>query len=264
MARLRPPVKAGRRATRQRAFERVNGGNGAVRTNLFAAMQPEDVYGLHVRRSRKGTPVSGDLIWQISLVFLGFAAVFVIGGATGRRQQHRVVQARRPTTPDQVEAAEDDPFAACIAAVLSEETPRAATQFTALEMAVAPGLAMHWDRQALSAALRLVVRDAISRASGGRVLVTASRHGGRVQIGVSDDGKPVDRETHEALLREPQQILALMGATMDVAPAPEGTTVALRLPEPGPIRNQDHHPTAVSATDRAVSHAVLSLPHAGS
>lgn len=188
--------------------------------------------------------------WLILPIAATIGAVFLIGGASGRRERHKAER----LSPDVSALGEASSLQAVIRSVLDMELPQAATRFTALEMAVEPGLPVRWDEDALARALRFVVQDALGRAEGGRVLVTAGRHGGRVRVAVSDDGPAGDREMQEALLREPQQIFALMGATMEVEPQPgQGTTVVIRLPEPGPLRASLAEPQAAPATDRPVA-----------
>ena len=62
-------------------------------------------------------------------------------------------------------------------------------------------------------------------------LLVAAHVGGRVQITVSDDGAPPDRDLQASRLRPAERLAALQGATMDIdARAGQGTTVVLRLP----------------------------------
>jgi anti-sigma regulatory factor (Ser/Thr protein kinase) len=116
--------------------------------------------------------------------------------------------------------------------VLARMATEAAGCLVQLEVAVQPGLAVHADRFALRAVLSQLVGNAIRHAAGGRVLLSASRLGGRVQIAVIDDGVGPDAVAQEAALREVVQLVALQGGTIEVeAQRGEGTTVLVRLPE---------------------------------
>lgn len=117
-----------------------------------------------------------------------------------------------------------------------------------LETAIQPGLTVRADRGALCQAISDVLENAISHSGGGRVLVAAGRHGGRVQIAVLDDGAAVDRAEHEAHLRGAERLLALQGGTIEVSVrAGAGSTVVIRLPEPGPNRAAQPATTASAA-----------------
>lgn len=116
---------------------------------------------------------------------------------------------------------------------LREHEPVAAARHVRMEVAIQPGLTVRADRGALRGAVHDVLGNAISHSDGGRVLVGAGRHGGRVQISVLDDGAPVDRAEQEAHLREAGRVIALQGGTIEVTVRPgAGTTVLIRLPDP--------------------------------
>jgi signal transduction histidine kinase len=117
--------------------------------------------------------------------------------------------------------------------VLAQMAAEAARHLVRLEFAVQPELSVHADRLALRAVLSELVGNAVQHAPGGRVLVSAIRLGGRVQIAVIDDGAGPEAAVQEAALREVVQVVALQGGTIDVeVHAGEGTTVLVRLPEP--------------------------------
>jgi hypothetical protein len=177
--------------------------------------------------------------WPLLLLSVAAGGAFLLGGASAARQRRRMLlvpdlpgsgeTARTPSSDGQWLLEPE------LRAILNAERLRAAGGFTAFEIAAEPGLAVRADLEALRLSLRLVIRDAAARANGGRVLATASRHGGRVQITVSDDAEPLDRDVQEALLREAQQTLALQGGTLQVESRP-GIGSTMRLPEPGPVR----------------------------
>jgi signal transduction histidine kinase len=93
-----------------------------------------------------------------------------------------------------------------------------------------------------------VLDNAIRHSEGGRVLVAAGRHGGRVQIAVLDDGAAVERAEQEAHLRGAERLLALQGGTIEVSVRPgAGSTVVIRLPEPAAARPTQAAPAAPAA-----------------
>lgn len=108
----------------------------------------------------------------------------------------------------------------------------AARHLVQLEFATQPDLSVHADRLALRAVLSELLGNAIRHTPGGRVLLSATRLGGRVQFAVIDDGAGPAAAVQEAALRETAQVVALQGGTIEVEVHPgEGTTVLVRLPE---------------------------------
>jgi signal transduction histidine kinase len=125
-----------------------------------------------------------------------------------------------------------DPERELVLAV-QDVTSLAADGSVRLETAIQPGLAVWADKAALRQMLAAPLRAAVARSPGGRVLLGAGRHGGRVQVSVLDDGLPTDRGLQEAELREAARLVALHGGTLEVnVRANAGTTVVIRLPEP--------------------------------
>jgi signal transduction histidine kinase len=116
---------------------------------------------------------------------------------------------------------------------LAQMAGEAAAHMVQLEFAVQPDLSVHADPLALRMVLSELVGSAMRHAPGGRVLVSATRLGGRVQIAVIDDGAGPEAAVQQAALREVAELVALQGGTMDVeAHAGEGTSVVVRLLEP--------------------------------
>lgn len=117
-------------------------------------------------------------------------------------------------------------------AVMVQLGPEAARRYVQLEMAVQPELAVRADPRALREVMGDLVANAIRHCPCGRVLVGAERHGGRVQISVTDDGVGPTSEVQEGVLRTAAELVALQGGTFDVQSRPgAGTTVTVRLPE---------------------------------
>ncbi len=101
-----------------------------------------------------------------------------------------------------------------------------------LEIGLEPGLQLRADRRALRSALRSLIDHGLSQANS-RLLVSASRHGGRVQICVTDDGAGTDRALQQSRLRDAERMIALQGGTIEVRTrSGAGTTVVLRMAEP--------------------------------
>ncbi len=119
------------------------------------------------------------------------------------------------------------------AAALEGVRTEAARALVRLEIAVHPGLAVRIDAGAFDRILSDMLLTAIRTAPCGRVLVSARRLGGRVEIAVSGDGATADRDRLIADLRSSIELLALHGGTLDVQTIPDaGTIFAARLLEP--------------------------------
>jgi signal transduction histidine kinase len=118
-----------------------------------------------------------------------------------------------------------------IRTVLSRLEQRARAHHVRLKIAVQPGLVTRAEVGIFRQALSDLIEHALQRSPGGEVLVTAGRHGGRVQVGVSDAGV-TDPPPGEGALRATSQLLALHGGTLELDPHPgEGLTAIMRLPE---------------------------------
>ncbi len=127
--------------------------------------------------------------------------------------------------------------AAEVSSVLRQFEGLAAQNFVALDVAIQPRLAVRADARVFREIVGDLVAHAIGQSPCGRVLLGAGRSGGRVQVTVCDDGPGVDRGLQASKLRPAERLAALQGATMEVdARAGQGTTVVLRLPEPGAAR----------------------------
>jgi hypothetical protein len=126
--------------------------------------------------------------------------------------------------------------AAEVRAVLDQVEPEAAPAFVRLELAVQPGLSVHADRRAFRDIVGNLVRYAVRRSPCGQVLVGGMRHGGRVQISVTDDGAVASEGAQASALRDVGGLIALLGGTIHVETrAGEGTTVLVRLPGPADL-----------------------------
>jgi len=143
-------------------------------------------------------------------------------------------------------------------AALAGLVSRAARQHVQLELANEPGLLVHMSPRSLHEVLDNLLVHAIDAAPGGHVLLGGMRHGGRVQIAVIDDGAGVDAMVQRAELRQNEEIVALLGGTLEIDSRPgEGTAVLVRLPEPqarcrwaGRARAISHRPQGPLAMTR--------------
>lgn len=158
------------------------------------------------------------------------------------------VPTRRPLAADQLDVELE--LRACVQA----RDARAVDRHVRLETAIQPELTVRADAGALRQAVLDVLDNAIGHSNGGRVLVAAGRHGGRVQIAVLDDGAAVDRAEQEAHLRGAERLVALQGGTFDISVRPgAGSTVVIRLPEPVLARSAQPAPTPPAAPPAAAS-----------
>ena len=117
-------------------------------------------------------------------------------------------------------------------AAIAPVAPIARARHVHLRHAVATGLTVRANPRPLRVALTDILLSAIGLAPGGAVLLSARRHGGRVQITVTDDGGGTDEATLAASLRPAEQAVALQGGTVEVRSRPGlGNEVTLRLPD---------------------------------
>jgi len=130
-----------------------------------------------------------------------------------------------------------------------------------LQVVVQPNLAMWADPCALSQMLLGIVSQAIERAEGSALLVSASWHGGRTQVIVMDDGPAGDPAILMGRLREVEQCAALQGGTLELECRPlRGNKVVLRMPgavAPDAHSTDDDVPEEMTA-DGAPSTGMLS------
>ena len=129
-----------------------------------------------------------------TLLASGVSTVVV---AAGWRRRHELQRRQgQPLVAEPIELGQTT-FAAGVLDVGSETTAvmrqferLAAHRFVALELAVQPDLVVRTDPRALRQILGDLVSRAIEQSPCGRVLLAAAHVGGRVQITVSDDGRP--------------------------------------------------------------------------
>lgn len=119
-----------------------------------------------------------------------------------------------------------------VRAALTEAAASPAGRRTRFEFAVRQDLATRTDARRFRSALAAMVAHAATQAPVGRVLVTATRHGGRIQVTVGDDGPGADRAVQAASLREVESLIAMQGGTLEIIAQPgEGTRLVARWPD---------------------------------
>jgi len=122
-------------------------------------------------------------------------------------------------------------------AVLESLAGIAQKQDIRLEIAIQADLTVRLDRDEFRDAIAALVTHAIHAVSGGRVLLGAMRHAGRIQIAVMDEGSGDDPSLQSAQLRPIAEFAARQGGSLEIDSRPnEGTTLLLRLPEAAPPR----------------------------
>ncbi|MBV9252308.1 MAG: HAMP domain-containing histidine kinase [Acetobacteraceae bacterium] len=208
--------------------------------------------------------------WGVALIScVAACGAYVIAGWKRRaalRRRWQPEQDVRPADANRFELAHT-PFStdrvsvdSIIREVLRSASNQAGRYSVRLELAVPPGLEARTDPRVLRQVLGDLVGLAIPDATGGRVLVAAGLHGGRVQISVSDDGIAATEKARKPRLRDVGSLIALQGGTIEMdARSGEGTTVLIRLPEPGPITAEVSHRPAAG---EAVSTAMPAVPSA--
>ena len=144
----------------------------------------------------------------------------------------RAPETRAPETGDAAGGTEGVDVRAVALDAIARVERVAQAQQVRLQHAVASGLTVRANPRPLRVALTEILHAAIGLAPGGAVLLSARRHGGRVQITVTDDGGGTDEATLTASLRLAEQAVALQGGTLEVRSRPGfGSQVTLRLPD---------------------------------
>jgi hypothetical protein len=100
-----------------------------------------------------------------------------------------------------------------------------------IRVAASPELLVRADRRALRHALTEMVRLSLRLSPCAAVLVTARRHGGRIEVSCLADGPPETGMDLRAVLRGAEAVFALHGATMEIDPRLDGAVMRVRLPE---------------------------------
>ncbi|MEA2732457.1 MAG: hypothetical protein QOF70_6932 [Acetobacteraceae bacterium] len=113
---------------------------------------------------------------------------------------------------------------------LKRLAPLIASQSVQAEIACPSGLLVRMRGAALVDLLEGLLTASIHSAPDSRLLMTASRHGERVYIAVTDDMPGADPEVRQSNARGLMERVAMRGGALDINVRPaEGTTVTLRL-----------------------------------
>jgi hypothetical protein len=113
---------------------------------------------------------------------------------------------------------------------LKRLAPVMARQSVQAELATPLGLQVRMRGAALADLLEELLTVAIHSAPASRLLLTASTHGDRIQIGITDDMPGIDAAVRLGSLRGLIERVATRGGTLDVNVRPaEGTTMTLHL-----------------------------------
>lgn len=125
------------------------------------------------------------------------------------------------------------PVQSAIVGILHDLDGLAAHHMTRLLVAAAEDLAVRADPHALRQVLADLVGGAIVRSPCGSVLISARSHGGRIEIGILDDGEESLVHGDAGLSSSSREVLALHGATLEArAGAHGGTEILVRLLAP--------------------------------
>lgn len=128
-------------------------------------------------------------------------------------------------------AAEPVDVEAALHVVFQDVARDVARHRSRIRVAASPDLLVRADRRALRHALAEMVRMSLRLSPCAAVLVTARRHGGRIEVSCLADGPPEAGMDLRAALRGAEAVFALHGATMEVDPRLDGAVMRVRLPE---------------------------------
>ncbi len=128
-------------------------------------------------------------------------------------------------------AAEPVDMEAALHVVFQDLAQEVARHRSRIRVAAAPELLVRADRRALRRALTEMVRVSVHLSPCAAVLVTARRHGGRIEVSCLADGPAESDFDLRAALRPAEAVFALHGATMEIDPRPDGAVMRVRLPE---------------------------------
>ena len=116
-------------------------------------------------------------------------------------------------------------------AALKRLAPTLASQSVQAEIAAPSGLLVRMRAAALTDLLEELLAAAIHSAPTSRLLLTATRRGDGIYVGVTDDMPTANLTAREGSVRGLKQRVAMRGGALDVVVrANEGATLTLRLP----------------------------------
>jgi hypothetical protein len=119
---------------------------------------------------------------------------------------------------------------ASIRLVLKRLAPVMASQAVQADIASPSGLHVRMKSAMLTDILEELLAAAIHAAPASRLLMTATSHGDRVHISITDDMPSADPAVRQGRIRGVIERVAMRGGSLDVNVRPsEGTTMTLRL-----------------------------------
>lgn len=196
------------------------------------------------------------LAWAVlTALTIGFVAL-----AERRSRQRAAASQPAVASPDPPVLSSGDPQPAAyetreldvgdeVGAAWAQFRALAQRQHVELQVTTEPRLVVRADPAALRRMLAGMLVQAVERAAGRAVLLSAGWHGGRVQVTVTDDGPPGDHATLVGKLREVEQCAALQGGTLEIECWKQrGNRVVLRMP--GKLAPETHSADG-EATDEA-------------
>lgn len=138
---------------------------------------------------------------------------------------------------------------------LKRLAPIMAKRAVRAEVAVPFGLLVRMRAAAAADLLEELVATAIHAAPASHLLLTASRQGDRIYIGITDDMPGADLAVRVGSVRGLMERVALRGGAVDVDVRPaEGTTMTLRLAAVTDLSRE--HAMSPAVTDQAMPPAV--------
>ena len=158
-------------------------------------------------------------------------------------------------------AAERVEVAMAVQTVLRRLDAQRARLLARVRVAVRDDLLVRADPRALRQALDTMVRVGLNLSPAADLLISARRHGRRIEISVLADGPPESEAALQAALRDVEAIVALHGGSIEVDPRLDGAVLRMRLPEyvppPALARSSDDtaHSTARNVDDAGAAPA---------
>lgn len=184
--------------------------------------------------------MSGVLTIGLAYLLAATAAsvLFVlVAWGTQNRPRHQAVplhdmpppHAAAPTTG----AAPQADVATAAAAALRRLSPLLDHHTIRIQTAVPPGLHVRLSPERLAALIEELLATVVNAEPWAHLLLSAERHGPRVDILLSDDCPMGDAALWQSLCRDLTERVALLGGSLDIqAASPHGTTMVLRLAAP--------------------------------
>jgi glucose-6-phosphate-specific signal transduction histidine kinase len=142
--------------------------------------------------------------------------------------QDRTPDVPKPDVP--AHSASTGDAAEAIGTAIARLHPVILHQRVRIEVAADTGLLVRTRAATLADLVSDLLNVGLHAVPGGRLLFTAYRHAGRIDITLSDDGMATDAALRLSQVRDLEQRVALLGGSLAVVTlARHGTTMTLRL-----------------------------------